>query len=143
MSFPDLSQESIAAWDTNAAAWDDGVGEHGNKYWKSLQEPSLARLLGPLLQERPGCRALELACGNGLCSRWLAARGARVLATDGSTMMLGHAARRVPEETEDAFEFRKLDVTAPRDFEAILQRADTPVCSHRLRICFSPGDVNL
>jgi ubiquinone/menaquinone biosynthesis C-methylase UbiE len=46
-----------------------------------------ARLLGDV----QGRRVLEVGCGSAMCSRWLAARGARPVACDLSSGMLRHA----------------------------------------------------
>ena len=91
------------------------MGQDGNEYWNMLQVPCLKRLV-PL---KPGLKALDLATGNGLVARWLAAGGADVTATDGSEKMLEHATRRA-NEGGLRMEFRKLDVTQPQDFEDLL-----------------------
>jgi SAM-dependent methyltransferase len=84
---PHLSTKALAAWETIAGYWDRTISRDGNNYWQRLQEPCLARFL-PEARVR-GCRALDLATGNGLVARWLVARGARrVLATDGSENMI-------------------------------------------------------
>jgi SAM-dependent methyltransferase len=44
-----------------------------------------------LLRDVAGCRVLELGCGAAMCSRWLAAHGARPVALDQSAGMLRHA----------------------------------------------------
>ncbi|KAH6842318.1 S-adenosyl-L-methionine-dependent methyltransferase [Chaetomium sp. MPI-CAGE-AT-0009] len=120
-----LSTRAVASWEDNAAYWDTTITKHGNKYWQRLQEPSLARLIGPSLPN-PGsdqgqqCRALELATGNGLCARWLARRGASVLATDACENMLalarGHCEPGTPEE---GIRFRRVDVTSARELGAL------------------------
>ncbi|KAH6608550.1 hypothetical protein Trco_001896 [Trichoderma cornu-damae] len=120
---PHLGQEALSAWETNAAFWDSGVGEQGNKYWKRLQEPSLRRLLGPSLAKR-GCSALELATGNGLCARWLASNGAAsIIATDGALGMLEQARKYVDAEAADKVSFGKLDVTDANDFVPFVEKA--------------------
>jgi 2-polyprenyl-3-methyl-5-hydroxy-6-metoxy-1,4-benzoquinol methylase len=106
----------LSTWSAIASYWDSGVGQDGNKYWRVLQEPSLTRLLGDHLS-RPGCRALDLATGNGLCARWLAARGAKVVATDGSEAMVEIAKGR----SEGGIEFGVLDVTSGGDWERFLE----------------------
>ncbi|KAK3375683.1 S-adenosyl-L-methionine-dependent methyltransferase [Lasiosphaeria ovina] len=122
----DLRQPALAVWTAIASYWDANIGASGNKYWTRLQEPCLTRLLGTHLA-RPGCRALDLATGNGLCARWLAARGAAaVVATDGSGAMLELAARRVAEDGDLGVKgrakiaLRKLDVTEPADFDKLV-----------------------
>jgi 2-polyprenyl-3-methyl-5-hydroxy-6-metoxy-1,4-benzoquinol methylase len=119
---PVLSAKAVASWEDNAAYWDSSIGKYGNKYWKRLQEPSLARLIGPSLPQRGGqeCRALELATGNGLCARWLARRGVSVLATDACENMLalakGHCEPGTPEE---GILFRKVDATSEMELGAL------------------------
>ncbi|KAK4240092.1 ribosomal protein L11 methyltransferase [Achaetomium macrosporum] len=113
-----LSANALESWETNAEYWDAAITKAGNKYWRRLQEPCLTRLLGPTLRTTAGCRALDLATGNGLCARWLARNGASsVLATDGSYEMLRLAeAHQQTEEESGNVRFRKLDVTSRADF---------------------------
>ncbi|EAQ84431.1 hypothetical protein CHGG_08445 [Chaetomium globosum CBS 148.51] len=119
---PALSARAVASWEDNAAYWDNSITKHGNKYWKRLQEPSLARLIGPSLPNGQGkeCRALELATGNGLCARWLSHRGASVLATDACENMLalakGHCEPGTPEE---GIRFRKVNATSEAELGAL------------------------
>ncbi|KAM0463068.1 hypothetical protein ACHAPV_003194 [Trichoderma viride] len=123
MSTPHLRQEALSLWETNASLWNTGIGEHGNKYWKRLQEPSLRRLLGPSLS-KPGCAALELATGNGLCARWLADNGAAsVIATDGTFNMLEEAKSHLDADRAGKITFRKLDVTDANDFVPLVEKA--------------------
>jgi len=125
--------ESLDSWHQNATYWDDAVGADGNMYWSVLQEPTLAKLFAAHLPAAaPGARrALDLATGNGLCARWMARRGANVVATDGTDGMLDKARARWAEEQARAgseaaasgdIEFAKLDVTEPADFEALIAR---------------------
>ncbi|KAK0616457.1 S-adenosyl-L-methionine-dependent methyltransferase [Immersiella caudata] len=106
MSTP-LSTTALSAWDSIAPYWDEGIGQDGNKYWRVLQEPCLGRFLSEHLA-KPGCRALDLATGNGLCARWLAGRGAKVMATDGSEKMAEFARGRC--EGWEGIEVGVLDV---------------------------------
>ncbi|KAK5987958.1 hypothetical protein PT974_12094 [Cladobotryum mycophilum] len=119
-SLSELGKEALASWEDNAEFWDSGVGEQGNKYWKRLQEPSLQRLLGENLKHQD-CRALDLATGNGLCSRWLAKHGATVTATDGTSGMLEQA--RKYSAGADRISFSKLDVTDANDFVPFVEKA--------------------
>ena len=85
-------------WDANA---DEYLDEHGaflgpaDFVWcpEGLREAD-ARLLGEIT---PATRVLEVGAGAAQCSRWLAAQGASVLATDVSCSMLA-AGRRYDEE---------------------------------------------
>lgn len=123
------SHEALAIWDANATHWDKAIGHEGNHYWKRLQRPCLGRLLARQLEptDQPR-RALELACGNGLCSRWLAGHGdaiGEVWATDGSASMVDRA--RAHGSSGGRIVFRKLDVTCPEDFTVLLEEADAEV----------------
>ncbi|KAK3349104.1 S-adenosyl-L-methionine-dependent methyltransferase [Lasiosphaeria hispida] len=116
MSAPALAGDALSRWETCATFWDETIGRDGNKYWKVLQEPCLGRLLGGHLA-KPAAAALELATGNGLCARWLADRGASVLATDGSSNMLELAKSHMSGR---GIELRRLDVTRAEEFEGLL-----------------------
>ena len=105
----------LESWGSNAAFWDENIGPEGNKYWKVLQRPCLERLI----DFKPGCKALDLACGNGLVTRWLAERCSSVVATDGSGNMLTHAIRRCPDEQKARVTFKRLDVTQSTDLEGL------------------------
>lgn len=115
-----LHDESVASWKTNAAYWDDGIGQHGNNYWKRLQQPALERMIP--FQSGTETRALELATGNGLVARWLASKGASVLATDISTEMLELAARREMPEHTGRISYLQLDVTDPRELGELAEQ---------------------
>jgi len=62
------NEETRQAWDANAAYWDEKMGE-GNDFVNLLQWPAILRLLDP----QPGQRILDIATGNGLTARRLAA----------------------------------------------------------------------
>jgi purine nucleosidase len=99
------NQESRDAWNQNAAYWDERMGE-GNDFVEVLIWPPTERLL----QLRPGERVLDIACGNGLTSRRLAAAGAQVVAFDFSEEMIAHARRR-STEYPDRISYHVLDAT--------------------------------
>ncbi|KAK6065899.1 methyltransferase type 11 [Seiridium cupressi] len=117
----DFHAETQSSWESNAVYWDEHVGLDGNKYWKTLQEPSLQRLLGDRVRSRQGTRALDLATGNGLVARWLANNGcASVLATDGVAAMLEQAKLRASTAKEkETIEYKQLDVTSAVAFEEL------------------------
>lgn len=121
MSAPELSATAVSLWEANANYWDDRMGPEGNKYWKVLQVPVLDRLLGGVIRAcgSKGCRALELATGNGLGARWLADNGATsVLATDASDRMLQLSGKYILQAQN--ITLRKLDVTRDEDFEELI-----------------------
>lgn len=78
------------AWEANAEVWDARMGDDGNDFFNILCWPSLVSLLNPQAEQR----ILDIACGNGLTSRRLAARGARVTAFDFSANLIEKAKAR-------------------------------------------------
>jgi len=110
------NRQAREAWDANARFWDERMGE-GNDFVERLCWPALERLLGP----RPGERILDVACGNGLTSRRLAAAGARVVAIDFSVPMIERARARTPAGS--AVEYRVLDATDEGALLALGERA--------------------
>ncbi len=124
MSVPtaeEVAAETLSSWETNAAFWDESIGPDGNLYWKVLQEPCLGRLLGEYL--KPGCYALDLATGNGLCARWMAAQGAYVVATDGTEAMLEVARARLAADdpgVQSLVRFQQIDVTKPDQLGSLM-----------------------
>jgi 2-polyprenyl-3-methyl-5-hydroxy-6-metoxy-1,4-benzoquinol methylase len=89
------NDETRAAWDANAAFWDEKMGE-GNDFVNVLQWPAIQRLLEP----QPGQHILDIATGNGLTARRLAASGAQVTAFDFSAELIklaqAHASAKLP-----------------------------------------------
>jgi len=83
------NEETREVWNQNAAFWDARMGE-GNDFVEVLQWPAIERLLAL----RPGERILDVACGNGLTSRRMAAMGAQVVAFDFAEEMIAHAIER-------------------------------------------------
>jgi 2-polyprenyl-3-methyl-5-hydroxy-6-metoxy-1,4-benzoquinol methylase len=75
------------AWNRNAKFWNERMGE-GNEFFNILLWPAIERLLKP----QAGEQLLDIACGNGLTSRRLAAAKARVTAFDSSATMIAIAA---------------------------------------------------
>lgn len=80
-------------WDANAAEYLDEhgafLGDAGFRWGPEGLTEDEARLLGDVA----GARVLEVGAGAAQCSRWLATRGAHVVATDVSAGMLAGAAR--------------------------------------------------
>ena len=99
------NEETRAAWNANAAFWDERMGE-GNDFVEVLTWPATERLLAL----RAGERVLDVACGNGLTSRRLAAKQAQVVAFDFSVEMIAHARARTKEHA-DAIRYLVLDAT--------------------------------
>src|SRR5688572_28687756 len=85
-----LNAETRAAWDANAETWDARMGDEGNNFVNILQWPAIQ----PMLNVQAGQQILDIACGNGLYSRRLAALGAQVSAFDFSEELLKLARAR-------------------------------------------------
>lgn len=119
-----LPDDVRARWDTNAAFWDERMGE-GNAFHLHLVEPAVLELL----QIQPNETVLELACGNGQFARKLASLGARVTATDFSPAMLERA-RAHSEPFNDQIAYRVADATDEVALRALGAHAfDALVCN--------------
>ena len=121
------NEETREAWNENAAFWDKRMGE-GNDFVEVLIWPATERLLELHLGER----VLDIACGNGLTSRRLAAMGAEVVAFDFAAEMIAHARQRTAEYA-DRITYHVLDAT---DEAALLAlgtgRFDAALCNMAL-----------
>lgn len=78
------------AWEANAEIWDARMGDEGNDFFNLLCWPAMISLL----DVQPGRHYLDIACGNGLTSRRLAALGAQVTAFDFSANLIERAKAR-------------------------------------------------
>jgi 2-polyprenyl-3-methyl-5-hydroxy-6-metoxy-1,4-benzoquinol methylase len=128
MTITDPNQFSKEAWDANAEHWDSRMGDDGNDFFNLLCWPVLASFLDP----RPGSRTLDIACGNGLTSRRLAALGVNVTAFDFSANLIEKArARSIKYQSQ--ITFHVLDAT---DEQALLsldqQGFDSALCNMAL-----------
>jgi 2-polyprenyl-3-methyl-5-hydroxy-6-metoxy-1,4-benzoquinol methylase len=101
--------EAQRAWNANAQFWDERMGE-GNDFFELLVWPAVERLLRPSAGER----ILDVACGNGVASRRLAATGASVVGVDFSGSLIELAKRR---HRSSEIDYRVLDAT---DHEGLL-----------------------
>jgi len=120
-------RETHEAWNQNAAFWDARMGE-GNDFVEVLIWPATKRLLA--LQ--PGERILDIACGNGLYARRLAAMGAEVTAFDFAEEMIARARERTIEYTEH-IKYLVLDATDETALLALGERQfDAALCSMAL-----------
>jgi SAM-dependent methyltransferase len=121
----DANADARRRWDENAVFWDERMGADGNDFHLTLVRPAVERLLGDVA----GQRVLEIACGNGLFARRLAARGAQVLATDASAAMLERARDREAANVE----YRELDAADPAQLASLPEGGfDGVVCNMAL-----------
>jgi 2-polyprenyl-3-methyl-5-hydroxy-6-metoxy-1,4-benzoquinol methylase len=128
-SLQDANRETRAAWNENAAFWDQRMGE-GNDFVELLVWPATERLLAL----RPGERVLDVACGNGLTSRRLALLGAEVVAFDFAEEMIAFARQRTEGlQYAEQITYHSLDAT---DESALLRLGvgtfDAALCSMAL-----------
>jgi 2-polyprenyl-3-methyl-5-hydroxy-6-metoxy-1,4-benzoquinol methylase len=105
ISIKQANEETRDVWNDNAEFWDERMGE-GNHFVKVLTWPAITQLL-PI---QPGQRVLDIACGNGLTSRRMAAEGAHVLAFDFAEKMI-EIARSKKTEYDDRIDYRVIDAT--------------------------------
>lgn len=116
-------EETRAAWNTNAAHWDERIGE-GNDFVNLLIWPAAERMLAV----QAGERMLDIACGNGLYARRLAARGAHVVAFDFAENMIARA-RAYPPPPTGSIDYRMLDATDEAAMLDLGERSfDAAVC---------------
>lgn len=102
---PEHVRENRAYWNGMAHEWVEAAEENwasATPYWGIWKLPEAQ--LGLLPESMSGMDAIELGCGTGYCSGWMAARGARVTAIDLSSGQLA-TARRLAEEHGAAIEF--------------------------------------
>ncbi len=124
--FPEFAEENLQIWNTNAAWWDDQVGD-GNEFQTYLIEPATERLL----EIRPGDLILDIACGAGRFARRMAELGGHVIAIDHSTEFIERARARTPKHV--SIEYHIADAA---DTAALLAfgtgRFDKAVCTMAL-----------
>ena len=105
------NEDAKDAWNQNAKFWDERMGE-GNDFVEVLIWPVTERLLA--LQ--PGERVLDIACGNGLTSRRMAALKAEVVAFDFSDQMIARAQNRTVKASTP-IQYKVIDAT---DYASLL-----------------------
>lgn len=97
MTEPDYVLTNRAHWDKHAHAWVEG----GEIAWVSDPTWGMWQIaeseLGLLPEDMAGMRAVELGCGTGYISAWMARRGASVVGIDSSERQLA-TARRLADE---------------------------------------------
>jgi len=119
------NDESHAAWDTNAEIWDAKMADTGNDFVNLLLWP----VIQPLLRIQPGQKILDIACGNGLFSRRLAALGAEVDAIDFSSELI----KRAKARKSDGISYRVMDATDASALLALgISQYDSALCNMAL-----------
>ena len=97
---PEHVKVNRAYWDESAANW----VAMGERAW-NLDEPDWGiwqipeSELGMLPRDMAGMDAIELGCGTGYVSAWMARRGAKVVGIDNSAQQLATARRLATEHS--------------------------------------------
>jgi len=119
------NEENRAAWDANADVWDAKMADEGNDFANLLVWPAVQRLM----QVQSGQKILDVACGNGLFSRRLAALGAEVVAIDFSGKLIERAKTR----KLDRITYKVLDATNDSALMTLGEHAfDSALCNMAL-----------
>ncbi len=84
------TEESKAIWNQNAKFWDNVMGDESNDFHREVVRPKATELLNP----NPTDYILDIACGNGNYSAYLAEKGVSVVAFDYSENMIELAKKR-------------------------------------------------
>jgi 2-polyprenyl-3-methyl-5-hydroxy-6-metoxy-1,4-benzoquinol methylase len=113
---PDPRQFTRDAWEANADVWDARMGDEGNDFFNILCWPSLAIFLDP----QPGQHILDIACGNGLTSRRLAALGIEVTAFDFSSKLIEKAKAR-SANLPSQISYRVIDATDEQELLSLVE----------------------
>lgn len=125
-SSEEANRKTRQVWDANASFWDEHMGE-GNDFVELLLWPVIEKLL-PV---KPGQRILDIACGNGLTSRRLAAQGAELVAFDFSEKLLELAERKPNPGSRISYQL--LDATDQAGLLGLgISRFDAALCNMAL-----------
>ena len=98
--------KGLTAWEKNAQFWDDYMGDESNHFHRNLVRPYVTKLL----DIKKGDFVLDIACGNGNYSAYLAQKGAKIVAFDYSEKMIQLAIKR-RQAFSDSIEFKVCDAT--------------------------------
>lgn len=118
------TEESKKIWEENAQFWDNAMGDESNEFHREVVRPKVTELLSP----NPADYILDIACGNGNYSSYLAQRGASVVAFDYSKKMIELAKRRQSQYAKQ-IEFCVADAT---DRKSILELKRNRAFKHDL-----------
>lgn len=105
-NFVETNEESKRRWETNADYWDNKMGDKSNFFHCNIVRPHTEQLL----EVKRGDLVLDIACGNGNFSAYLAEKGVDVVAFDYSEKIISHALIRRSEYLSQ-IEFNVCDAT--------------------------------
>ena len=85
-------QKQKTDWSNVADWYDELVGSDGSEYQREVVFPGVLRLLGDV----KGKRVLDVACGQGVLCRLMAAKGATAIGVDAAAPLIESARRQSP-----------------------------------------------
>ncbi len=107
-------------WEAMVDWWDEQLGDEGDLWHRTLIDPPVMELLGPVT----GQRVLDLACGNGYLSRKLARLGATVTSVDATAPIIERARAHETREplgiTYHVTDAAHLDMLADSSFDIVV-----------------------
>ncbi len=106
--------ESLRAWEENAEFWDNKMGDESNEFHRVVVRPKVNKLLDVQADDF----VLDIACGNGNYSAFMAEIGADVVAFDYSSKMIELAEKRQARYC-DKIEFNVVDATSEQKLMAL------------------------
>ena len=89
-------EESKMIWDQNAEFWDYTMGDESNDFHRNVVRPKVTELLNPNSSDY----ILDIACGNGNYSAYLAEKGISVVGFDYGEKMIELAKKRRKHNTD-------------------------------------------
>ena len=102
------NKKAITLWDQASRWYDTLVGSQGTNFQKDIIMPGVFKMLSP----KKGDRILDLACGQGVFSRFLSQKGMHVEGLDSSAELINHAKSR----SNSKIRFRVGDVADSKNF---------------------------
>lgn len=106
--------DSLKAWEANAKFWDDCMRDESNPFHREVIRPKVSELLD--IKENDFI--LDIACGNGNYSAYMAERGADVVAFDYSSKMIALAEKR-QYKYKNKIEFYVIDATNEKELYSL------------------------
>lgn len=102
-------KKTITLWDQASRWYDSLVGSQGTDFHKDIIMPGVFKML----DAKKGDRILDLACGQGVFSRFLYGKGMKVEGLDSSVELIKHARSR----SNSSIRFHVGDVADPEVFK--------------------------